>query len=57
METPEPSAAQVVAGLALLVVLFMAREVAAGALREAGKDLWRWAKRRFGAKGGTPADR
>ena len=57
METPEPSAVQVVAGLALLVALFVAREVAAGALREAGKDLWRWARRRAGRKCGAPADR
>ena len=46
METPEPSVLQVVAGAALLVALFVAREVASGALREAGKDLWKWVKQR-----------
>ncbi len=45
MDAPEPSAVQVVAGFALLVALFVAREIASGALREAGKDLWRWLKR------------
>ena len=36
-----------VAACAVLVALaFAAREVAAGALRAAGDDLWRWIKRR-----------
>ena len=46
METPEPSILQLVAGAALLVALFLVREVASGALREAGKDLWKWVKGR-----------
>ena len=38
-----------VAACAVLVALaFAAREVAAGALRAAGDDLWRWLKRRAG---------
>ena len=45
METPEPSIVQLVAGVALLIALFLVREVAAGALREAGRELWRWLKR------------
>ena len=40
MDTPDPSPALVVGGLTLLLVLVMAREVAAGAPREAGKELW-----------------
>ena len=36
MNTPEPSALQVVAGAALLVALFVVREVASGALRRRG---------------------
>ena len=40
MDAPEPSAWQVAAGVVMLVALFAAREVASGALREAGKDLW-----------------
>ncbi len=46
MDAPEPSAWQVVAGLVMLVVLFVAREVASGALNAAGRDLWAWVKRR-----------
>ena len=45
MDAPEPSALQAAGGLALLLALFAAREVVAGALREAGKDLWERAKR------------
>ena len=49
MDTPDPSPALVAGGLALLLVLLVAREVAAGALREAGEELWarlkRWAAR------------
>ena len=38
-----------VAGCLVLAALaFAAREVAAGALRAAGDDLWRWIKRRGG---------
>lgn len=47
MESLEPSVLQVVAGLALLVALFVVREIISGALREAGKDLWTWIKRRL----------
>ncbi len=46
MDQVEPSILQVVAGCALLVALFVVREIVAGALREAGKDLWTWIKRR-----------
>ena len=41
-----PPAALVVGGIAFVVVAFVAREVASGALREVGKDLWEWVKRR-----------
>ena len=46
MDHVEPSVLQVVAGFALLVALFVVREIVSGALREAGKDLWTWIKRR-----------
>jgi len=50
MHTLEPSALQVVAGFALVCVLFVAREIASGALREAGKDLWKRIKCRSARK-------
>ena len=56
METPEPSAWQVAAGLVMLVVLFVAREVASGALNAAGRDLWAWVKRRAGRRQSCPCD-
>jgi hypothetical protein len=40
----EPAAPVIVAA-ALLALAFAAREVAAGALRAAGHDLWQWLKR------------
>jgi hypothetical protein len=46
METLDPSAFQVVGGMLLLVGLFVLREIVSGALKEAGKDLWGWAKMR-----------
>ena len=45
MDMPEPTAPIVAASAVALVALFVAREVAAGALRAAGSDLWRWIKR------------
>jgi hypothetical protein len=45
MHDLDPSPALVAAGTAALVLDFVAREIASGALREAGKDLWRWLKR------------
>ena len=46
MDGLEPSAFQVVAGFVLLAALFVVRELASGALKEAGKELWVAAKRR-----------
>jgi hypothetical protein len=40
----DQSAGMVLAAGALLVVAFVAREVAAGALRAAAQDLWQWLK-------------
>ena len=56
MDAPEPSAWQVVAGFVMLVVLFVAREVASGALNAAGRDLWAWVKRRAGRRHPCPCD-
>ena len=41
----EPSTWEPLGGLALLLLLLALRELAAGALREAGKDAWEAAKR------------
>ena len=41
-----PPAILVAGGIVAAVVAFAAREVASGALTEAGKELWKWAKRR-----------
>lgn len=41
------AAGGVVGGVLVAVALFVAREVASGALREAGKDLWEWVKGRM----------
>ena len=46
VEAPGPSALQVAGGLVLLLLLFVLREFAAGALREAGKDAWARLRRR-----------
>ena len=46
---PAPDGADpllVLAGLAGVLLLFAARELAAGALRQAGEDLWGWLNRR-----------
>src|SRR5215212_5322242 len=44
MEFLEPATLQVVGGFLLLAALFVLRELASGALKEAGKDLWIWAR-------------
>jgi hypothetical protein len=41
----EPSAPLVVGGVIAVFLLFLARELAAGALHAAGRDLWEWFKR------------
>jgi hypothetical protein len=43
---PDLSNLQVVGGFLLLAGLFILREFASGALKEAGKDLWGWVKTR-----------
>jgi hypothetical protein len=50
MDNIEPSSLQVVGGFLMIVGLFVLRELASGALKEAGKDLWIRAKGR-GKKG------
>jgi len=35
---------QVVGGYLALAGIFLLREIASGALKEAGKDLWTWAR-------------
>lgn len=56
MHTLEPSTLQVVAGFALLCLLFIAREIASGALREAGKDLWKRVRGRRNRHRASPRD-
>jgi hypothetical protein len=46
MDSLDPSALQVVGGFLTLVVLFVLREFAAGALKKAGEEFWVWARRR-----------
>ena len=46
MDSFDPSALQVVGGLLGLAGLFVLREFAAGALKEAGKEFWGWARGR-----------
>jgi hypothetical protein len=49
---PDLSHLQVVGGFLLLAGLFVLREIASGALKEAGKELWMWAR-----GGGSRRDR
>ena len=44
MTYPDLSHLQVVAGYLVLAGLFVLREITSGALKEAGKDLWTWAR-------------
>lgn len=46
MTYPDLSNLQVVGGYLVLAGLFVLREVASGALKEVGKELWLWAKGR-----------
>src|SRR5687768_1868385 len=46
MDLLDPSALQVVGGVLMLVVLFVLREFASGALKKAGEEFWVWARRR-----------
>jgi hypothetical protein len=41
---PDLSHLQVVGGYLALAGLFMLREFASGTLKEAGKELWKWAR-------------
>ena len=45
MGIPDPETPAFVGCAVALAALFVAREVAAGVLREAGGDLWRWIMR------------
>jgi hypothetical protein len=44
MDSFEPSAFGPLGGILTLAVLFVLRELTSGVLKEAGKDLWGWAK-------------
>ena len=46
MDALEPSAPLVAGGIAVVIAVFVAREVASGALNAAGRDLWEWVRRR-----------
>ena len=46
MDGLDPSAVQAVSGWVLLIVLVVVRELASGALKQAGEELWRAIKRR-----------
>jgi hypothetical protein len=44
MTYPDVSHLQVAGGYLVLAGLFVLREITSGALKEAGKDLWVWAR-------------
>ena len=46
MDAFEPSAPFVTGGIIVVLAVYVAREVASGALHAAGHDLWRWLRRR-----------
>jgi hypothetical protein len=46
MTYPDVSHLQVIGGLLMFAGLFVLREITSGALKEAGKDLWVWARDR-----------
>jgi hypothetical protein len=46
MDTFEPSAFWPLGGIVTLAVLFVLRELTSGVLKEAGKELWGWARAR-----------
>ena len=45
MEALEPSAPLIVGGVIAVILIFLARELAAVALHAAGRDSWEWLKR------------
>ena len=55
MDALDPAAVQVVGGWLLVALLFVLREVVSGALREAGKEFWRWVRSRRRRSGGRIA--
>lgn len=46
MDAVEPPSLEPVGGIIMLVVVFLLREIVSGALKEIGKDVWGWVKRR-----------
>jgi hypothetical protein len=46
MDFLEPASLRVLGGFLLLAGLFVLRELVSGALKEAGRDLWIWARHR-----------
>ena len=46
MDSIAPSDLPIIGGFALLVALFVVREIASGALKEAGRELWVWVRGR-----------
>jgi hypothetical protein len=46
MDSFEPSAFGPLGGILTLAVLFVLRELTSGMLKEAGKELWVWARSR-----------
>ena len=56
MDRLDPSALQVVGGFLTLVVLFVLREFASGALKKAGEEFWIWARHRGSGDQGAGSD-
>jgi hypothetical protein len=46
MTYPDVSHLEGIGGFLLFAGLFVLREITSGAMKEAGKDLWAWAKNR-----------
>ncbi len=46
MDGLDSSTQQVVGGIVLLCAVFVLREIASGALKAAGKELWSWIRQR-----------
>ena len=52
MDSFEPSAFGPLGGIITLAVLFVLRELTSGAIKEAGKELWIWARKQTAGQAG-----
>ena len=54
MDVFDPPTLQIVGGWLLVAFLFVLREIASGALKEAGKELWADVRQRHAPRPGSP---